>query len=361
LRILAIDIGTGTQDILLFDSRTTIENCYKMVMPSPTIICAQEIRRATNRKQPVLLTGVTMGGGPVAQAVLAHIADKLPVYATTKAAKTFDDDLEQVARMGVTILDAEDDTKMSDVQVIELRDLDPARLSQAFSAFGVSPHWDALAIAVFDHGEAPPGHSDRKFRFDQLRRMAVEGNGDLRQFGYLRDEVPKHMTRMAAVAESVNPDIPLLIMGSAEATILGAVEDERVRAQSCRVVINVGNEHTLAFHLHGYEIMGLMEHHTHVLSVETLDKHIKDLVQGKINGDLIWEQQGHGAYAFGGHHWDTFVTATGPLRHRIRGSQTTPYLATPHGDMMLAGPLGLVRAWAEKYEPWREEIAKVLD
>src|ERR1700730_9298508 len=64
IRVLAVDVGTGTQDILLFESGKTIENCFKMVMPSPTVIIAERIKRATEQGQPILLTGVTMGGGP---------------------------------------------------------------------------------------------------------------------------------------------------------------------------------------------------------------------------------------------------------------------------------------------------------
>src|SRR5712691_11885317 len=64
MRILAADVGTGTQDILLFESGKTIENNFKMVMPSPTVIVANRIKRATERGQPLLLTGVTMGGDP---------------------------------------------------------------------------------------------------------------------------------------------------------------------------------------------------------------------------------------------------------------------------------------------------------
>ena len=64
IHILAVDVGTGTQDILLFESGKTIENCFKLVMPSPTVIVAERIKRATQRGQPILLTGVTMGGGP---------------------------------------------------------------------------------------------------------------------------------------------------------------------------------------------------------------------------------------------------------------------------------------------------------
>ena len=64
MQILTVDVGTGTQDALLFDSERELENCFKLVMPSPTVIVADRIRRATERGQAVLLTGVTMGGGP---------------------------------------------------------------------------------------------------------------------------------------------------------------------------------------------------------------------------------------------------------------------------------------------------------
>ena len=43
MRILAVDIGTGTQDILLFDSDREVENCLKMVMPSPTTLLADAV------------------------------------------------------------------------------------------------------------------------------------------------------------------------------------------------------------------------------------------------------------------------------------------------------------------------------
>ena len=48
MRILAIDIGTGTQDIILLDSRLDFENSYKMVLPSPTLILRKKIQAATS-------------------------------------------------------------------------------------------------------------------------------------------------------------------------------------------------------------------------------------------------------------------------------------------------------------------------
>ena len=52
MRILAVDMGTGTQDILLFDSSGPVENSLKMVMPSATQIAAGRIRRATASAAP---------------------------------------------------------------------------------------------------------------------------------------------------------------------------------------------------------------------------------------------------------------------------------------------------------------------
>ena len=63
-RVLAVDIGTGTQDILLFEAGTVIENAVQLVMPSPTALLAERVKRATADRADLVLTGVTMGGGP---------------------------------------------------------------------------------------------------------------------------------------------------------------------------------------------------------------------------------------------------------------------------------------------------------
>src|SRR4029453_9051290 len=96
MRILCIDVGTGTQDILLFDSSTEIENCVQMIMPSPPQIIARRAREATAKQHTILLNGVTMGGGPGAWAIEDHLRANFPVYAVPDAARTFDDDLTRV-------------------------------------------------------------------------------------------------------------------------------------------------------------------------------------------------------------------------------------------------------------------------
>src|SRR5947209_15466577 len=125
IRILAVDVGTGTQDILLFESGKTIENCFKMVMPSPTVIIAERIKRATEGGQPLLLTGVTMGGGPCHWAARDHALAGYPVAVTPEAGRTFDDDLSMVKQMGFEIVDEDEAARrreQRDVVHIELQD-----------------------------------------------------------------------------------------------------------------------------------------------------------------------------------------------------------------------------------------------
>ena len=173
MQILTVDIGTGTQDILLFDSERGPENCLKLVMPSPTLLISGRIKRATAARLPLLITGVIMGGGPCSWAVEDHRRAGLRVLATADAARTFNDDLDQVEReLGVEIIAEETGRRLAAgrrlcahrVSGLRLR-RDPSRRSPR-SAWTLRP--DALALAVFDHGAAPPDVSDRQFRMDYL-------------------------------------------------------------------------------------------------------------------------------------------------------------------------------------------------
>src|SRR5213082_990605 len=154
VRILAVDVGTGTQDILLFESGKTIENCFKMVMPSPTVIVAERITRATERGQPILLTGVTMGGGPCHWAARDHALAGYQVAVTPGAGRTFDDDLSMVERMGFEIIDEEEAARRAANPVwlhVVLQDFNSQALLTALEAFDVDTRVDAVAIAAFDH------------------------------------------------------------------------------------------------------------------------------------------------------------------------------------------------------------------
>jgi hypothetical protein len=54
------------------------------------------------------------------------------------------------------------------------------------------------------------------------------------------------------------------------------------------------------------------------------------------------------------------LAVTGPRRAMIRGSHLQPYFAVPHGDMMIAGCFGLLRAYAANYPESAEDINAAL-
>ncbi len=357
MRILAIDIGGLTQDILLFDTSQTIENCVKMIMPSPTFNLARKIRKATTAQKPIFFTGVNMGGGPSKKALESHLKAGLKAYATPEAAATFDDDLDQVAKMGVTLINEK--KAPPDAQKIETRDLNLIAIENALAAFEVDSHLDAIAIAVLDHGAAPPGVSDRVFRF-QLLEKTIQRGRRLIDFAYLKNEIPPQLTRMRAVAGSLNSDLPLLIMDTPVAAAIGATEDAEVAQNKHRVIVNAGNFHTLAFHLNGDTIMGFFEHHTRLLTTPKIDDLVTRLVRGDLTNQEVYNDAGHGCLIIESSKEIPFVTVTGPQRHLMKDSRLNPYFAAPYGDMMLTGCFGLVRAFSQRMGNWQKEIEKSL-
>lgn len=367
MKILCIDIGTGTQDILLFDSSTEIENCLQLVMPSPTVLVANQIRAATKRGSSIVLTGTLMGGGPSHWAAQDHVRAGLATFATQNAALSFDDELDKVEAMGIRVV-SEDEANALNATRIVLRDLDLDALSRALDAFGVALEYDALAVAVFDHGNAPPGMSDRTFRFEFLAQRIRETE-KLSGFAFMRDDIPERLTRMQAVANSAPDDAALMVMDTAPAAIRGALDDERVAAHPDAIVVNLGNFHALAFRFSGRKITGLFEHHTGELKPAQLVKFLRELAHGTLTNDAIFYSQGHGAVMFDTRAMpldpllsagESFLAVTGPRRAMLLQSELNPYFAVPHGDMMLAGDFGLLHAYADLNPGAHDEIENAL-
>jgi uncharacterized protein (DUF1786 family) len=356
MQILAVDVGTGTQDVLLFDTEREPENALKMVMPSPTALLAQAIRAATKAGHDLLLTGVTMGGGPCGWAAADHLKAGHRVFATPDAARTFNDDLDEVSAMGVEVVGEDEVAGLRGLRHLPMLDFDYPALSRAFGAFDVDlDRVELLAVAVFDHGAAPPGYSDRLFRFEYLAQRIQTGQG-LAAFAFQRDQIPSSMTRLQAVASTTPADRPLVVMDTAPAAVLGALEDTRVSRHQAALVANVGNMHTLAFHLRArgdtHAIAGLFEHHTGFLDQAKLEELLAQLAAGTLSHEELFAEHGHGALVLDPAPFALdFVAVTGPRRGMLAGSRLRPYLAVPYGDMMMAGCWGLVRACAQLL-PW---------
>ncbi|HRX01546.1 MAG: DUF1786 domain-containing protein [Anaerolineae bacterium] len=365
MQILAVDVGTGTQDILLFDSTRTPENCLKLVMPSPTMLVASAIRRATGAGNSLLLTGVTMGGGPSSWATEDHHRAGLPIYATADAARSFNDDLDAVRRdLGIEIISDDEAARLAsqaDITTVELRDFSFAAISQAFHAFGLDLRPDAVMVAVFDHGNAPPDVSDRQFRLDYLAdRLRSETR--LSTFAFPAHQTPTIMTRLQAVVDSASDvTAPLLVMDTAPAAVLGALCDPAVAAQPDAMIVNVGNFHCLAFQYRHGQFMRLFEHHTGLLTAAELEIWLRQLASGEITHQEVFAEHGHGALVLDRTPvLPQFVAVTGPRRAMLAASTLPTYFAVPYGDQMLAGCWGMIRAAADHLPDQRDEILAAL-
>jgi uncharacterized protein (DUF1786 family) len=371
MKILTVDIGTGTQDILLLNTNLDIENGFKLVIPSPTMMIHRQIKQATRQRTPLLLTGKLMGGGPSAWAARDHAAAGIPTFATPEAAKTIDDEPEKVEQMGIKII-AKDEIPSLPVQTLclEMKDFDFALIAETFARFGIAlDDLDAVCAAVFDHGDAPPGVSDRQFRFDYLDER-IQAKNALSSFAFLAGDVPPIMTRLQAVVDSAgNVDAPFIVMDTAPAAILGAGFDALVAARTRKILVNVGNFHTLAFRI-GQGIEGVFEHHSGELDRPKLEGYILALADGSLTHETIFNDDGHGALIYeqsplelGQGDWD--IAVTGPRRSMFQGKNAPngslrPYFAVPFGDMMLAGNFGMLAAAADLLPNLAEPIRQAL-
>lgn len=362
MRILAIDVGSGTQDILLFDSSRPIENNVKLILPSPTQVAARRIRRAQHRGRDVVLTGSIAGGGACAWALEELIASGRRAFATPDAARTLNDDLERVRASGVELV-SEDEARRLDADEVVLRDLDIDAIRAALRPFEEPTDFDGLAVGCLDHGDAPPDVSDRIFRFDHLRRT-LERGGNLFAFALGADELPSYLTRARAMVDAAAAEAPVAFMDTGPAAALGAIQDEHVAREEEAVVLNLGNMHLLGFHLRGHRVASVFEHHTGEVSDDDIVRFTLRLADGTLTHEEVFETKGHGVY-----HADRalvrpslprVVAVTGPQRERLRGSRLQPYFAAPFGDMMLSGCFGLLRGFAQVHDWAREAVESRL-
>ena len=336
--LLALDVGGGTQDILIWDPAQPVENAVKLVLPAPTLVLAWRLQRLTSQEKPVFLNGRVMGGGAITQAVRRHLGQGLPVYATPQAALTFSDRLEAVQEWGVRLTES----PPPEAAPLTLTDVALDDLRQVLAAFEV-PFPSHFAVAVQDHGFYPQG-SNRRFRFRCWENF-LEQEGRLPDLAYRQP--PGHFTRMAAVAQVLPGAV---LMDTCAAGVRGALLDPQAREhqEDGLTVVNAGNAHTFAALVRGDRLWGIYEHHTGLLFPEMVFDHLRRFQQGELTNTEIFDDQGHGCayvpdFAAGGSF--AFTVITGPRRRLAQG--WPGILAAPFGDMMLSGCFGLAAAFLE--------------
>lgn len=350
MKTLCIDVGRGTQDILLYDSEKNLENCTQLIIPSRAVLAEKAMKKAIAEDRDILFTGTTMGGFPLGKNFNEYIRRR-NVYATPIASKTFRDDPDVVTEMGIKVVSDAEAVCLANTGILhfEMMDVDIDGLSIAIELMGEDSRFDGVAIAVQDHGAGPKGMSEREFRFQNYNRL-LQGGGKLTDFCYRENEVPAYLTRMNAVAELLS-DIPnLLLMDTGMAAVLGSLEDDKVASVRRKLLVNVGNGHSLAVILEGEEIQALFEHHTSLLDGIKLDTYLKRLLKGEVTHEEVFADGGHGLFVREGARFGDVevMSVIGPNRAKLKGEEY--YHPSPHGNMMLAGSYGLLRGYLSKFE-----------
>lgn len=349
MKILCIDVGRGTQDILLYDSEKKLENCTQLIIPSRAVLAEKALKKAISEDMDILFTGTTMGGFPLGPHFKEYVKRR-NVYATPMASRTFRDDPDVVREMGVKVISEGEAQRLmkGGMAHFEMMDIDIKSLSRAIELMGDGPDFDGIAVAVQDHGTGPKGMSEREFRFQNYRRL-LEGGGGLLEFCYKGNDVPAYLTRMKAVAELVKDAKNLLLMDTGIAAVLGSLEDERVSSFRRKLVVNIGNGHTLAVLLDGEEIQALFEHHTSLLDEVKLHTYIKRLLRGEVTHEEVFADNGHGLYVRERARFGSVkvISVIGPNRGLLKRDEY--YHPSPHGNMMLAGSFGLLRGYLARF------------
>lgn len=344
--LFTLDVGSGTQDFLLFKPGENVRNMPKAVLPSPTRIVARRIRRA---RGDVFLKGYTMGGGENKKAVKEKIAQGKKVYATEKAALSFADSVDDVRKMGVIVTDSVTESpEKAHLEIIETKDVDLGLFSSLLSGIGEELP-EKLIIAVQDHGFSPQ-ESNRVFRFRKFMEM-LEKEPFLHSFLFSQDEIPEFYNRMLSVVESIQDygsrtgmEFQVEVIDTVFAAISGAMMDAK---EFPALVVNYGNGHTVgAIVDRDGEVFGLFEHHTGIIrkkGKEWFDRLIGRFVRGELTNEEVFESGGHGAAILKAVDVKDFV-ATGP-----NASLSDFREANPAGDVMVVGNLGMVSLYARKY------------
>jgi uncharacterized protein (DUF1786 family) len=335
--ILCLDIGSGTQDALLFTPGEKLENCPKFVLPSPAKSIARRVEElAAGSPSGIYLHGNNMGGG-IGGSVRACRKQGVEVCAHPEAAKTMADDPGRLAAQGITLAEH----CPTGFLPVLLSDFEPGFWRTFLAAVGLS-YPSLVACCAQDHGHHP-GISNRMGRFNLWERFLREGHGRLEYLVY--EQPPVELTRLASLRRCMGGGI---VCDSGSAAVLGVLFMPEIRKRSRYegiTVVNVGNSHTVAFLVFDDRIWGVYEHHTGFLDGETLMRDLERFRAGVLGFEEVFDARGHGCMnlkcpgaALG--FQPTYVI--GPRRDMLDGSDAN--FPAPGGDMMLAGSFGLLRA-----------------
>jgi len=357
MKILAIDIGAGTQDILLYDDvKNSVENCVKLVLPSPSVVFAERVRKATSLRRDVFVKGDVIGGGAFAHALKKHVKSGLRVFIAKQTAYTIRNDLDEVREMGIHVVSQESELGDFDGETLDIEEVNIAALTAFLAGFDESlGEVDVVAIAVQDHGVFPKGMSNRRFRIQKMKELMTR-TPKPEALAFVEDEIPSSFLRMKSAAHASRRELPkarVLVMDTSPDAILGCLTDPVAEKADPVLAVNVGNGHTMAAIISNGNIVGIVEHHTRLLNPEKIEQLLVNFADGKLSDEKVFRDKGHGLFFLSappGFSKIKKMLATGPNRSILAKTNLQIHFAAPAGDVMMTGPMGLVEAARRKFK-----------
>ncbi len=340
--VLCLDIGSYTQDALLYIEGMPEQNLPRFVLPSPARRLAQKISAAGSAGKAVYIGGVNMGGG-FHRAIDENLSRGLAVAMHPEAAFALTDTPAKLEEKGITL-------------AVECPEGYAALVAEDYSPEfwrgllrGADlPEPELTLAAAQDHGFAP-GESSRRRRMDMWRQLLRSSGVSGGQYSgapltaFMQKTVDASMTRLSVIqARSHGP-----VMDSVSAALLGVASIPEVAEQSYRqgvLVVNAGNSHISAFLTFKGRVYGIYEHHTGLIEGPELFRQLKDFRLGWLPDEEVFDGGGHGVALLPlPPEAEGFAPAfvVGPRREIFRGQGK---FVAPHGDMMQNGGFGLLHA-----------------
>jgi uncharacterized protein (DUF1786 family) len=355
-RLLLMDIGAGTLDILYYDLTSHLH--YKAVVMSPVQQLAHQIARIPG---DLVITGCEMGGGPVSRILRERVEHGDEIIMSRSAAATLHHHLERVESWGIKVVSdqkAEQYIQAGSNTHIEIGDLQIERIAQIVQGFGVPFEFEAIAVCAQDHGVAPKKVSHLDFRHNLFQKR-LDQTPSPAALLYAQNEIPKNMNRLTSIARSARkfPTKEIYVMDSGMAAILGASMDPRLLTKKHYLLLDIATSHTVGAAMSDHLIDGFFEYHTHDITCQRIEELLKALANGDISHTKILSEGGHGAYlrnAIGFSKMEAIV-ATGPKRKLLSGTKLDIIWGAPLGDNMMTGTIGMLEAFRQ-----RKEISEYL-
>jgi len=335
MEAVLIDIGKGTQDILIPVKGERVENWVKAVLPSPTTRFAKRVLEWKGKE--LRLCGYTMGGGPFKKAVMEFLRGGGRVLVTEKAARTFRDDLDEVRKSGVEIVE---DLEGCD---IFLTDLDFELLGRLRELADLEREFGFLGVACQDHGFVK-GQSDRITRFNYLSELL---NRERRPWKLYHTERTGFLSRFDSILEQIEKKgLSGFVIDSKISAVAGVTAYAHSEGVKEFVCVDCGNGHTLVSTVKDGLICGFLEHHTRMLTPDKLKNFMVKLIEERITFEEVYEDGGHGALFIERVNPEK-VYLVGPNRENFRELGEYAY---PLGDAMLFGCAGLLEVLKKSFD-----------